>query len=77
MDKKELRKDVKSRIAAMSSVEKEQGSSGICDSLEKLFGVCDASVVALFSPLPDEPQIWSLVDELSKKKGCCVATCRG
>lgn len=68
MDKKELRKDVKARIAAMSSVEKEQGSSGICDSLEILFRVCDASVVALFSPLPDEPQIRPLVDELSKKK---------
>ena len=61
-----LRRAVRARLAAMSDAEKEQRSAAICRSLKAHIAVTGARVVALFSPLPDEPRIWPLVEELSK-----------
>lgn len=65
-DKRMLRRAVRARLAAMSDAEKEQLSAAICRSLKAHIAVTGARVVALFSPLPDEPRIWPLVEELSK-----------
>lgn len=65
-DKKELRRAVRARIAAMSDAEKEERSAAICRSLKAHIAVCGARVVALFSPLADEPRLWPLVEELSE-----------
>lgn len=64
--KRMLRRAVRARLAAMSDAEKEQRSAAICRSLKAHIAVTGARVVALFSPLPDEPRIWPLVEELSK-----------
>lgn len=65
-DKRMLRRAVRARLATMSDAEKEQQSAAICRSLKAHIAVTGARVVALFSPLPDEPRIWPLVEELSK-----------
>lgn len=65
-NKKMLRKAVRARLAAMSDADKEQQSTAICHSLKAQIAVTGARVVALFSPLPDEPRIWPLVEDLSK-----------
>ena len=68
MDKKLFRKAVKARVSAMSAADKERFSAVMRTALKRCIDACDASVVAMFSPLPDEPQVWPLVDELSKRK---------
>ena len=68
MDKKLFRKAVKARVSAMSAADKERFSAVMRTALKICIDACDASVVAMFSPLPDEPQVWPLVDELSKRK---------
>lgn len=67
MDKKALRSSVRVRLRALQNEDKILYSTMITKSLESHLAVCGARVVALFSPLPDEPQLWPLVDELSKK----------
>jgi 5-formyltetrahydrofolate cyclo-ligase len=64
-DKRMLRKAVRTRLAAMSDADKEQQSTAICHSLKAHIAVTGARVVALFSPLHDEPRIMRLVNELS------------
>lgn len=68
MDKKMLRKDVRSRIAAMSCSQKELASACMRLHVKECIDSCNAGVVALFAPLSDEPQMWPLVEELSKSK---------
>ena len=68
MDQKLFRKAVKARVSAMSAADKECFSAVMRTTLKRCIDACDASVVAMFSPLPDEPQVWPLVDELSKRK---------
>ena len=68
MDKKMLRRAVKAKVLAMSAADKELSSALMRAALWRCIDACDAGVVAMFSPLPDEPQIWPLVDELSKTK---------
>ena len=64
--KKELRRLVRERISAMTQEEKTACSEALCRSIKSHLAVCGARVVALFSPLPDEPQVWSLVEDLAK-----------
>lgn len=68
MDKKLVRKAVKARVSAMSAADKERFSAVMRTALKRCIDACDVNVVAMFSPLSDEPQIWPLVDELSKTK---------
>ena len=64
-DKKEFRKEVRSRLVPIPASERERRSAEICRTLESHIAVCGARVAALFSPLPDEPQITALIDRLS------------
>lgn len=66
MDKKQLRKEIRARVALIPDSEKAVRSMAVCDVLRTRLSACGARVVALFSPLHDEPQVWSLVEELSK-----------
>lgn len=66
MDKSELRRLVRAKLAGMTGEEKERCSEMLCKSIKSHLAVSGARVVALFSPLPDEPQIWPLVEELAK-----------
>ena len=67
LDKSLLRKEVRGRISRLSPTEKQAGSSSVCEALRKHISASGARVVALFAPLPDEPQIWPLVEELSSR----------
>lgn len=72
-----LRKAVRTRLAAMSDADKEQQSTAICHSLKAHIAVTGARVVALFSPLPDEPRIWPLVEDLSKSMAVLLPRIEG
>ena len=76
-NKKMLRKAVRARLAAMSDADKEQQSTAICHSLKAHIAVTGARVVALFSPLPDEPRIWPLVEDLSKSMAVLLPRIEG
>lgn len=39
----------------------------MCNELERCIAVSGARVVALFSPLADEPQLWPLVERLAQE----------
>ena len=64
-DKKTLRRAVRARIAALDADEKASRSAVIAAKVEELLLACGARVVALFSSLPDEPQLWPLVERLA------------
>lgn len=66
-DKRALRRAVRARLALIDVVEARERSVAICKELEKHIAVSGATVVALFSPLADEPQIWPLVERLAQR----------
>lgn len=68
VDKRVLRKEVRTRLTLLSASCREEYSARICRTLKELLVRHDAKVVALFSPLADEPQIWPLVEEISETK---------
>lgn len=65
-DKTLLRRVVRAALKEMPEDEKRLSSLNICRSVKAHLAVCGARVVALFSPLPDEPYIAPLIEELSK-----------
>lgn len=65
LDKKALRQTVRARIAQIDVAEAQRRSVFICDGVEKCLAEIRASVVALFAPLGDEPQLWPLVELLA------------
>lgn len=65
IDKKELRKEVRAKLHAMTTEAKDVASCAIVSSVREHIVVSGAKVVALFSPLHDEPQISELITELS------------
>ena len=64
-DKRTLRREVRARIAAMDAADVQTRSAAIAVEVKRHLAVSGARVVALFSPLGDEPQIGSLIEELS------------
>lgn len=66
MDKKELRRDVRKRIAEMTMAEKKESSVRIESGIKHSVVTQGARVVALFSPLSDEPQLWPLIEWLAE-----------
>ena len=64
MDKKVLRKEVRARVAALSDELKQQKSTMLALALVVHPAVREAKVVALFSPLGDEPAIGELISVL-------------
>ena len=67
IDKKELRKEVRAKLHAMTTEAKDVASCAIVSSVREHIVVSGAKVVALFSPLHDEPQIWPLVEKLAER----------
>lgn len=65
MDKKGLRKEVRARVAMLDNIEKETRSIALCGAFYDFFACRSDKVVALFSPLPDEVRLWTLVERLA------------
>ena len=65
MDKSLLRREVRARLAVLDADEKCLRSQYICNEVKKHLAVSGARVVALFSPLGYEPDIWPLVESLA------------
>ena len=66
-DKKQLRRAVRARMAQIGKDEARERSIAMCDELERCVAVSGGKVVALFSPLADEPQLWPLVERLAQE----------
>lgn len=66
-DKKLLRQAVKASVTAMDCELKKQASQEIVSLLNEQIHASGARVVALFSPLPDEPDISPLIASLSER----------
>ena len=63
-DKRTLRKAVRAEIAKLSAEEKSSLSSQIISKIADLEPLHNASVIALFASLPDEPQTAALTEQL-------------
>ena len=68
MDKRLVRRQVREVLATMSHEEKMQKSTMLALALLVHPAVRSAKVVALFSPLPDEPQIGEIIELLSRER---------
>ena len=66
-DKRTLRKEIRAEIAKLSAEEKLALSSQIFSKLANCNEICDASVVACFIALPDEPQTATFIEQLLYK----------
>ena len=66
-EKRTMRKEIRAEIAKLSAEEKQILSSQIFNKLEQLDKISDASVVALFVALPDEPQTADFIEHLLHK----------
>ena len=77
-DKRKVRQAVRSEIAKLSDEEKKSLSAQIFSELDNSNEVCDASVIALFISLPDEPQTANFIEQLlSKNKRVVVPRIEG
>lgn len=65
VDKKILRREVRERLAVLDTADKCVRSAAICEEVKKHLAVSNAKVVALFSPLGYEPDVWPLVEGLA------------
>lgn len=68
MDKRLVRRQVREALAAVSPEEKTQKSTMLALALLVHPAVRSAKVVALFSPLPDEPQIGEIIELMSRER---------
>ena len=67
-DKRTIRKAVRAEIARLTDTEKSELSAQIFSKIAELQEVRQASVVALFASLPDEPQTTAIIEQLSRSK---------
>ena len=67
LDKKTLRREVRARVAQVDVADALERSEAIVREVERRLAVSGAMVVALFSPLGDEPQLWPLVERLAQR----------
>ena len=72
-DKRKIRQAVRAEIAKLSDEEKKSLSAQIFSELDNRNEVCNASIIALFISLPDEPQTATF----GQKQAHCGATHRG
>ena len=63
--KKEIRREVKHSVLAMSAAVREAQSQQVCEQLERLVAERKPATVALFSPLPDEVNVAPLIGSLA------------
>lgn len=68
MDKKDIRKSVRSAIATISQDAKAQKSTMLALAIMLHPAVRAARAVALFSPLPDEPQISEIIELIARER---------
>lgn len=68
MDKVGLRKSVRSKLSTLTVREKQRQALLVMEAVKEHPAIVGAEVIAAFSPLPDELQIWDLVEELSQSK---------
>lgn len=66
--KKEIRREVKSAVLALTAEQRQQASQSACEGIRAILAERNPSCVALFSPLADEVDITPLMAEL----GCRV-----
>ena len=66
-DKRKIRQVVRTKIANLSAEEKTSLSAQIFSKLENCDEICNASVVAIFISLPDEPQTADFIATLLHK----------
>ena len=77
-DKRKIRQAVRAEIAKLSDGEKKSLSAQIFSELDNSNEVCNASVIALFISLPDEPQTANFIEQLlSKNKRVVVPRIEG
>ena len=62
--KKEIRKETKAAVLALTTEQKNAQSQTLCERLQALIAERKPRVVALFSPLPDEIDIAPLAESL-------------
>ena len=67
LDKKILRREVRARVAQVDAADARERAEAIGREVERHLVVSGAMVVALFSPLGDEPQLWPLVERLAQR----------
>lgn len=77
MDKKEIRKSVRSAIAAISQDAKAQKSTMLALAIMLHPAVRAARAVALFSPLPDEPQISEIIELIARERAVLLPRVEG
>ena len=63
--KKEIRREVKQAVLALSAAEREVQSQQVCEQIERLIAEHNPATVALFSPLPDEVNVAPLIGSLA------------
>ena len=71
-EKRTLRKEIRAEIAKLSHEEREALSSHIFSKLAELSEVKEASVIALFISLADEPQTADFIKQLLSQNKCIV-----
>lgn len=76
-DKRQIRRNVRAEIAKLSTDEKSTLSAQICSTLLHSQEVCEASVVALFISLADEPETGEIIAKLVKTKRVVVPRIEG
>lgn len=77
MDKKDIRKSVRSAIAAISQDAKAQKSTMLALAIMLHPAVRAARAVALFSPLPDEPQISEIIELIARERAVLLPRVEG
>ena len=77
LDKKTLRREVRARVAQIAAADALERSETIGREVEGHLAVSGARVVALFSPLGDEPQLWPLVERLAKRMSVVLPRVEG
>ena len=70
-DKRTIRKAIRADIAQLTDTEKAELSAQIFSKIAELQEVRQASVVALFASLADEPQTTAIIEQLAQSK-CIV-----
>ena len=77
LDKRTLRRSVRAEIAKLSDEEKVLLSARIFATIEQLEAVENATVVALYAALADEPQSAEIIDRLAKSKRVVLPRIKG
>lgn len=77
LDKRTLRRSVRAEIAKLSDEEKALLSARIFATIEQLEAVENATVVALYAALADEPQSEEIIDRLAKSKRVVLPRIKG